>query len=425
MRFIAVNDQFDSDDAENSGNYLIIPLKNMINEAYAADISRKVRTQKQQTMRDGEFVGPYPPYGYKKAPDNCHKLLVNEDTAPVVRQIFGWAADGIPITRIARQLNETGILTPSHYMASIGMTVNPHLMGSGNWTVWTVTKILNNQVYTGDLVQGKHTSAGHKQVLAQPEAWIVVRNTHEPIVSREQYEKAQDVLQRASGKCKKAEKIPYTENILRGRVFCGCCGKNLHRQKSYGQYLYRCISNQRIRKNFCTGNIRYVTEKDLFRTILTIIRQEAVIMAGKRTRMEQCGGKIAAQKRKTDKELSKLLQKAEETRTLLAGLYEHYVTGVLTRAEYLEMKQSYSQELRDAAERVQTLQMRQQTLESEMKQYVSLADRLSEVDENTTLSALLVDQLIERVTVNGSDDITIEFRFENGFAALKEVICHE
>ena len=109
-------------------------------------------------MRDGEFVGPFPPYGYKKAPDNCHKLIINEDTAPVVRQIFECAADGVPIYQIVRQLNEADILTPSHYLAALGIKMNPNLMGSGNWTKWTVTKILKNQVYVGDMDCGaKHS----------------------------------------------------------------------------------------------------------------------------------------------------------------------------------------------------------------------------------------------------------------------------
>ena len=97
VRFIAVNDEFDSEDSENSGNYLIVPLKNMINEAYAADISRKVKAQQRQAMRNGDFVGGRPPYGYRKDPDNCHRLLVNEDTAPVVRQIFQWAVEGVSL----------------------------------------------------------------------------------------------------------------------------------------------------------------------------------------------------------------------------------------------------------------------------------------------------------------------------------------
>ena len=424
VRFIAVNDQYDSESTENGGNHLIIPLKNMINEAYVADISKKVRAQKRQAMRDGEFVGPYPPYGYKKAPDNCHKLIINEDTAPVVRQIFECAADGVPIYQIVRQLNEAKILTPGCYSASLGIKVSPQQRGSGSWTAWTVTKILKHQVYAGDLVQGKHNCVKHKQIPAKEDDWIVVQNTHEPIVSRELYEKVQAVLQQTSRKRKLEQKNSYTENILRGRIFCGCCGKHLHRERSFGVYLYRCISNQRIRKDFCTG-YRYVTEKELFHVILTIIRQEAETVTEKRLLIEQCSNKMAVQKKQADRELSELMQKAERVRTLISGLYEHYMTGVLTRAEYFEMKENYSRQLHDLTERVQVLQATQNTLVSEMKKYVSLTDRLAEVDENTELSALLVDQLIDRITVNGPDDVFIQFRFANDFASLKEMMQNE
>jgi len=155
VRFIAVNDQFDSENKENSGSHLIVPLKNMINEAYAADISKKVKAQQRQAMQDGEFVRARPPFGYKKAPDNCHKLLVNEDTAPIVQQIFQWTADGVSLNEVVKRLNQGGYPTPGHYLAQTGLITNKRLMGSGKWQTWTVSKILADEVYMGDMVQGK------------------------------------------------------------------------------------------------------------------------------------------------------------------------------------------------------------------------------------------------------------------------------
>ena len=114
----------------------------MINEAYAADISKKVRAQQNQAMRDGEFVGARPPYGYRKDPENCHRLLVNEDTAPIVRQIFQWTVEGVPLNVIVKRLNEGGVMTPGYYLAHIGLITSKKLMGSGKWQTWTVGKIL-------------------------------------------------------------------------------------------------------------------------------------------------------------------------------------------------------------------------------------------------------------------------------------------
>ena len=369
VRFIAVNDQFDSEDSENSGNHLIVPLKNMINEAYAADISKKVRAQQNQAMRDGEFVGARPPYGYRKDPDNCHRLLVNEDTAPIVRQIFQWTVDGVALNVIVKRLNEQGVMTPGYYLASIGLITSKKLMGSGKWQTWTVGKILADEVYTGDMVQGKHTNVGHKQVVTKPVDWIVVRNTHEPLVSREVFAKAQAVREQMASKYTRTMKVPYSENILRGRMFCAHCGKNLHRQRSHGRYFYRCISNDRMGEGSCTGGIIHLPEPDLFDAILTIIRQKAEVVMGEALRLKRCDNKIAAQKAQVDQEIAEL--------------------------------------------------------ERQMERCTSMADKLAAVDKDTTLSALLVEQLIERVTVNGPDNVSVKFSFEGGFERVMEVLGNE
>ena len=170
VRFIAVNDQYDSEADQNSGEHIILPFKNMVNEAYAADISRKVRSQTRQSMKSGDYVGARPPYGYRKDPENCHKLIVNEETAPAVRDIFQWAADGVSLNRIATRLNEQGIITPGFYLVKCGLIKPSRLMGSGNWQTWTITKILADEVYVGDMVQGKRENKRRlQQQLGFPE----------------------------------------------------------------------------------------------------------------------------------------------------------------------------------------------------------------------------------------------------------------
>ena len=422
IRFIAVNDQYDSEDAENSGNHIIVPLKNIINEAYAADISRKVRSQAHQAMQDGEFIGARPPFGYKKDPDNCHKLLVNEDTAPVVRQIFAWAADGVALNVIVKNLNEAGIVTPGYYLASVGIITNKKLMGSGKWQTWTVAKILADEVYTGDMVQGKSVSVRHRQTPTKPEDWIVVRGTHEPLISRELFDQVQAIRQRVAAKYTQTPKVPYTENILRGRVFCGCCGKNLHRQKSRSGYIYHCISNQRIGKGACENNIGYLQETELFDTILSYVQSEALIVMGKSLQLKQQDKRITAQKEQTEREIAALQREAEKARSYLAGLYEHFITGVLTQAEYHGMKAEYHQKVMDCVERISALQEGQDKLEKQAARYLSLADRLKAVKKSADLTAAFVSQVIESVTVNSPDDISVSFSFRDDFDGLMEVL---
>ena len=397
----------------------------MFNEAYAADISRKVKAQQRQAMRDGDFVGGRPPYGYRKDPDNCHRLLVNEDTAPIVRQIFQWTIDGVALNVIVKRLNEGGVMTPGYYLASIGLITSKKLMGSGKWQTWTVGKILADEVYTGDMVQGKHTSVGHKQIVIKPVDWIVVRNTHEPLVSREVFAKAQAVREQMASKYTRTMKVPYSENILRGRVFCAHCGKNLHRQRSHERYFYRCISNERMGEGSCTGGVHRLPEPELFNMILTVIRQKAEVVMGEALRLKRCDGKIAAQKVQVEQKISELGRQMQKDKALRAGLYESFVKGILTRAEYLEMQKDYSQKISGAVERVQQLQTQQSELERQVQRYTSMADKLAAAGKDESLSALLVNQLIERVTVNSQDDVSIDFSFDGGFERVMEVLGNE
>lgn len=425
VRFIAVNDQYDSENKENSGNHLIVPLKNMINEAYAADISKKVKAQQRQAMQDGAFVGSRPPYGYKKAPDNCHKLLVNEDTAPVVRQIFQWTADGVSLNDVVKRLNGNGYPSPGHYLMQTGVITNKRLAGSGKWQTWTVSKILADEVYTGDMVQGKTKTVGHRQIPTDRSEWIIVRGTHEQLITRELFDKAQAVRENAAAKYSQTETVPYTENILRGRIFCGRCGKNLHRQRSRGIYSYRCIANDRMGIKYCAGGVTYLSEAQLFDAILTITRKHAEVVIGTHLRLKQQDYKITAKKAAVKAEISKLQQETERNRVFLTSLYENFVTGVLTGMEYHEMKADYSQKIENAVLRVQQLQNEQKTLDKQMERYADIAGRLAEIGSDTKLSARLVDLVIERVTVNSANDIDVKFKFESGFEQLMEVLADE
>ena len=419
VRFISVNDQYDSECADNSGSQIALPLKNLMNEAYAADISRKVRTQQNQAMRAGEFVGSRPPYGYRKDPDNCHRLLVNEDTAPVVRQIFQWAADGTALNAIVKRLNETGVPTPSHYLASIGLISHEKLIGSGKWQSRTVGKILADQVYTGDMVQGKTRSVRRKQSPTPQEDWIVVQDTHEPLISRELFEQAQAARSKTAAKYVQNEKASFTPNIFRGRIFCGHCGKALHRQKSRDQYFFRCISNDRIGPGTCPGDIRVLPEDDLIATVLTIVRKEAAVIMGAGYRLKQ-NGETFALKADLKKQISLLCQEIERDRKYLISLYENYVSGILYKAEYTELKTGYEQKIRAATVRSQQLSERKRNLEKNLNDYIELADWLASANGNMTLTSDLIDRLVDRIVVYSALEIAVYFKFKDEFGEVLE-----
>lgn len=417
VRFLAINDQYDSEDENNGTGQIALPLKNLMNEAYALDISRKVRAQQHQAMRAGEFIGSRPPYGYRKDPANCHRLLVNTDTAPVVRQIFRWAADGVALNAIVKKLNEASVPTPSHYLASIGLISNNKIMGSGKWQTRTVGKILADEVYVGDMVQGKTRSVKRKQVPTDPADWIVIRDTHEPLVSRELFQKAQNVRAQAAQKYAKTEKLSFSPNIFKGRIFCGHCGKSLHRQRSHDRYFFRCISNDRIRKGSCPGDIRVLPEDELISVILDIIQKQASIIINNGCWSKR-NGKVAEQSAAIGKEIARLQQETERDRKYLISLYEHFVSGVLSKTEYTELKTGYEQKIKAATSRSQQLLEQNRSLERDLNDYIELSDRLASLKGDITLTGDLIGRLVERIVVYDKQNISVHFKFRDEFGKV-------
>lgn len=288
VRFIALNKNFDTAKG-NSGN-ILLPVLNMINESYALDTSKKVREQAARDMRAGKFIGARPPYGYQKSPDDCHKLIVDEETAPVVKQIFQWVLEGVSYDKIAVMLNEAGVMTPSHYMKKQGIISSQNWIGQGYWQTFTIAKIVRSEIYTGDMVQGKSVTIQHKQIKTDKKDWIVVKNTHEAIISNETFEKAQQCRIEIDKKSKSKNKIPYTENVLKGKIFCQYCGKNLNRgrkiTKTKGEiYYFFCITNWRIKKGNCEG-VR-INERKLFQKILFLFNEKRNLFLEKEQYLQQ------------------------------------------------------------------------------------------------------------------------------------------
>ena len=216
IRFIAVNDDIDTDNLK-SNDSLMICLKNIINEAYALDIGKKIKTQARQAMREGQYVSARPRYGYLKDPNDCHKLIVNPETAPVVKMIFEWFVGGMSTTEICLNLTEKNIPTPSIYGYNKGYITSQKSVGQNSWTSRTVRNILEQEIYTGKLVQGKTDTIAHKQTPRDKSEWIVVENTHEAIISQELFDKAQVRLALLKNKHSQKTSTPYTENLFKGK----------------------------------------------------------------------------------------------------------------------------------------------------------------------------------------------------------------
>lgn len=418
IRFIALTDQFDTADASNLHGGIMLPLKNMINEAYALDIGRKIKAQARQTMKDGEYIGARAPYGYRKDPENCHKLLIDPEAAEVVFQIFQWAYEHVGLNDIARRLNEQGIQTPSHRKRATGEITHENLVGSGKWQTRTVAKILDSEVYTGDLVQGKTKIVDHQQVQADEDNLIIATNTHEAIISHEVFEAVKAYRRQVCEESKAHEVDPYTPNIFKGKVFCAHCGGSLHRQRNKRKkgpdvYRFHCLTNSRTERGGCLGVS--LTEKDLLSAVIAILQQELTVALGNYSFVLEA--EVKRQKERDDLKagISAKKQEIDRSRRFVRGLYENFVQKVLTSEEYFTMKKDYEAVIAKLSDEISTLENGLAVMDAQLAKYKELEQDAKVLEKDHTLTAALIDRLIERIEITHDKEIRVSFRFKSEF----------
>jgi DNA invertase Pin-like site-specific DNA recombinase len=423
IRFIAVTDRYDSDSGDNVHGGIILPLKNMINEAYSLDIGRKIKAQARQSMEHGEYIGARPPYGYVKHPRDCHRLVIDPETAPVVRQIFEWAYEQAGLNTIVKRLNDGGFICPSHHKKETGLITHENLIGSGKWQTFTVNKILCDEVYIGDMVQGKTKSINHRQVPVSKDKWIVVRDTHEPIVSREVFSAVQAHREQIAAESIARAQSPYTLNIFKGKVFCAHCGKPLHRQRSQRKtgpdvYFLHCIANSRIAKGTCPGVM--VDEAEVKRKLAAFLCSQAVTPTGENLLSRQ-RGMIADERRDAAaSQAAQLRQGIGDKQRFLQGLYETFVKGILTRGEYFTMKAEYEKRITAAMDEIALLETEMRLYESSAAAQIGWKDGIRQLDSGAALNAELMNRLVERIEINSDKTLVVTCRSEG-----LEVYAHD
>ena len=425
IRFIAVNENFDTFTPEDAHAGIIIPLRNMINEAYALDIGRKIKAQQRQAMKDGKFIGGRTPYGYLKAPDDCHQLIIDPVAAPVVQKMFQWASEGIGLNTITVRLNEVGYLPPSHYKNTQSIITHENLMGNGNWNTRTVARILHAQVYTGDLVQGRTKIVDHQQVEVSEMEWTVVHGTHEAIISQELFEAVQKKLDETAQHCKEREVQAYSPNILKGKIFCAHCGGSLHRHRNFRKksadvYLFYCLTNSRIAKERCPGVL--IREDVLLDSLADMLQNALDAALGSYSLSLLELPQQAAERAELNEKITCRKQEIQRLRGLIRSLYENLIQDILTKDEYITYKGKYESKIEQLSEEVSHLEKGLKALDKQMEQHQALKRDSDDLRENRELTAALIDRLIDRVEVSKDKQITVRYRFENEFDSCEEVL---
>lgn len=408
IQFVSVNDNYDSSDKFGTTGGMSVALKNLVYGMYSADLSKKIRSARNIRARNGEFVGQYAPYGYRKNPEDKHELLIDENAAWVVRKIFQMAADGINHSEIARQLNETEIPTRYLYHKLKGDNFpdkQPHVKIK-KWDNTAVKDIITNETYLGTMFWNRAKcgmDTGKKRVEQPRETWIVVENQHEALVSKELFDKANanivglDMSRRAVGK----------KNLF---FICGYCGKTLkHRSRANDKY-YCSTGTQQLENDCQRVNIRI---KELEDAVLCQVRGMAAILTEARN--------IRKKAQKNDRKTVLETTVADNTKEMArwkdtkVRLYEQYKAGTITREDYVARIEKGKIRMEELEQIKSDAQAELDSMQTVSKSEEIPDEELAELSVLESFDKERLKALIDKVVVYGADAIEIVWKVENPF----------
>lgn len=421
IRFIAINDNYDSLQDSRESDGLIIPFKNLINEAYCRDISVKIRSQLAVRRKGGAFTGSFAVYGYRKDADNKNHLLVDDFAADVVRDIFRWKLQGISAGDIAGRLNQDGILPPMDYKKSQGLRfATPfRVKASSSWSAAAILRILKNPVYTGTLEQGKTTTPSYKvkrRVVKPQEEWDIVEGAHEAIIDRQDFEIVQKVLARDT----RTRPGNISVELFSGMVYCGECGAAMVRKtvpSGKCKYVYYVCA---AHKNAKTCHSHALRDSILEKIVLESIKKQVQSILGTQ-KLQALKKAVMMHQAGVDRHQARFDKKQEEIsryQRLLTSLYENLTEQVIDMEEYIILKKNYTTLLAEAEGHAKALQAR---LYEEMQKAVKNGAATEQSEWLEALDRAAVVFFIERILVYQDRQVEIVYSWQDGYRLLAEL----
>ena len=432
VRFISITDGYDSNSPDVTDESLIIPLKNIINEGYAKDISLKITTSFESRKKQGQFMGRYPVYGYLKDPANKNHLIVNPETCGIVKRIFQMRNSGMALGAIASQLNAEGIPSPARYLWIKGLSKEERHQDS-YWDRINVKRLLTNKMYLGILVYGKERSSFAKGIKRQrvPESeWKYVPNAHEAIIDQELFDSVQKKLEDTKQNFLNMTGINEDyrpENLFRGRIHCSDCGGamkmskfvNTRKDGSIDRYaVYECWRRKKLYDLSCPQRsirkavVDKTVEEAIRFHIRTFLDTEQIIAKLNRSPK---GRAAASDIQNHIREKQRRISKIERLST---GIYEDYREGILNEEEYLAIRSQYEEEKEGLLKEVDALVLAEREHEADYRSTGSLADIVRKYAEFPELNREIVEAFIADIRVHTDSHLAITFAFEDEFQRL-------
>jgi len=426
VRFIAINDGYDSADTENQSNDFVLPFKNLINDSYCRDISIKSRSNLEVKRRNGEFVGNFAVFGYMRSPDDKHKLIVDEEAAVVVRNIFNWKQEGWNAQQIANHLNKLHFPSPMEYKRKCGHNYRTSFKTKtvAQWSAVAVLRILKNPVYTGVLEQGKTTTPNYKvktRIVKDESKWARIENAHEAIITPAQFELVQTVLGLDTCRAEGQDEIyPFS-----GMIYCADCqSPMIHRTSTAGgkkyQY-YMCSGNKRDKDSCTTHNIKCeLVEKVVLATVQAHISM-AIDIDNAMKRVEALDWE-KREIRKIDAQISAMELDVEKFNNIKMELYEDLKSELITKEEYHSFKNDYDIRIQSIRQQIAGLVSQRNAVEGGLTSVQGWFAQFRKYENIEKLTRLTIVSLIERVEINENKDIHVKFRHADQFTAALEYL---
>lgn len=425
VRFIAVSDNIDS---LKQAYDMLLPIKNIFNEQYARDISNKIQSTVKSKQRAGEFIGAFTSYGYKKSPANKNKLIVDEYASEIVKRVFSMYVEGTGKLSIARKLNAEGVLCPSEYKRLNGENYKNcnRLERTSYWTYSTVNVMLHNEMYIGNMVQGKkHQRMRGRQRPVDKENWVRVEDTHEAIIDRHTWDKVQKLL------TKKHRDIDLetNKNIFAGFIKCGDCGRAMMKNTwkcadGSRRISFYCGTYKRSGRAYCTPHtlplnvLNNIVLGDLKQMIRSVENLQELVR----------GQSIQDSKiqKSIDAELVKLQLEVERIKKLKKSIYEDYKDELISKEEFLSYREDYGQKETLYSKQIETLEEKKKESVTEDVFETPWLRRLLELKDIEELDRDIIVEMIDQITVYENHKLKISYNFGNELEHLfSSVYCED
>ena len=423
VRFIAVTDDFDS---FRPGTDLMMPLKNIVNEFYAKDISKKVSTAHRRKWTTDEYMCGFAPYGYLKSKTEKNRIVVDEATAGNVRLIYKLFLEGKGYTLIAKYLNEQGVMSPLMYLKSLGYQQN--VKTNGVWTKTTVKSILTNQAYIGSAVHGKVVIEKYNNIplhATDPSEWVIVKNTYEPLVDKEPFEKAQERVKKISDAyfAKEFTKHPPNEmNLLKGKIVCGDCGKGMRLSpRTTKSYVYFCGTFSDGINPACSRH--KIDQEEVNKAVFAQISNHMRCCIDALKVIRELNARSSGLKKYDvyEKAITRQRRELEKVNRKFSELYGDYSEHLINESEYLTLKQQYLLKSEALKKEIDNLLVSQNLYSKNYKIDEDWENLINKYLKCRKLNKELADAFVDKVQVFEDGRISVNLVYDDCLEELLQV----